>query len=143
MHGVWSQPPPVDRVRDGVGGHGRSGAGVGRGDEAKFRLHGEGQLQRHRLDHLKQQLADRMINAVAGNDLAHILPVFTLLMLALVVHHELALPAVVSHRHPPAADAADHQALEQRPPLAGRAVAPVLPPGPGTGSQRPQVIFSN
>ena len=107
----------------------------------QFRLYGEGQLQRDRLDHLQQEFPDALIDVAAGNLLADIPAVFATFMLARVIDHQLLVTFVIAQAHPPAADAADHKALEQGRALAGRTVAAVLSAGLGRGVQRLEVVL--
>ena len=66
---------------------------------------------------------------------------FVALVLARVIHHQLPLTLVIAEAHPSAADAADHQALEQGRTLAGRALPAVLSCCLGAGVQRSQVVL--
>ena len=82
-------------------------------------LDGERDLQGERGDGVEQQLADRGVDAVAGDRLAARPAALDRLADALVVGDQRAAALVVADGHPPAAAAADEQALQQRRPFAG------------------------
>ena len=67
--------------------------------------------------------------------------VFMTLMLTDIVAHQFANTLMIAHRHPPAANATDHQALEQGRTLSRRAVATVLSIGLSAGAQLPTVVL--
>jgi len=61
----------------------------------QFGLHGQGQLERHRLGHLQQQLTHCLIDAGAGDLLTDRLAMLVAIVLADVVNHQPAMAFMI------------------------------------------------
>ena len=74
-------------------------------------LDGERDFQRQRSDGVDEKLADSLVQLLTQDMLAYQDDVFGSIALAGILRHDLALPRMVTNRHPAATDPADSQAL--------------------------------
>src|SRR5262249_56528882 len=84
-------------------------------------------LQLRRLDGFEEQPGDRRIDAIAAEELARAAALLLVDLVALV--RRRGAVARVAYAHPPAAPAAQHQALQQRAALAHAPAALLRAPG--------------
>jgi hypothetical protein len=88
-----------------------------------------------------QELAHRIVDVVSNDSLTYCYRVFDAVLLADVLGHEVLLTDVVSNRHPAAASATNHQALQQCWTFARRTLAAVGSVRMGVFLEPPEVLF--
>src|SRR3954470_23285686 len=107
----------------------------------KLLLHRERDFQRQRSNAFYQQSAHRIVDVVSDDSLTYRHRVFDAVLLADVLRHEILMTDVVSNRHPAAASATNHQALQQCWTLARRTLAAVGSIRVGVFLEPPEVLF--